>query len=1011
MMKKKKDSRSTVKIILLAFVVVSVLVLVPSIPKSYAHAFVIGSNPPPFASLSTPPSQVEVDFVDPIDINHSQIKVLDTNGKAVNNNDWHYITSDHTKAVVTLPPNLPNGIYTVYTKVLDAADGHTTTNAFVFAVGQPIPQNLLNKKESVSFTDIVSIQDTIARYPSLVGQIIVVGAVFSSFWLWRPLSRISVLKDVIERTRVDVDKNMTRWVLIGSIIILGGDAAMISSEMYSISSGFIDAVSTNFGHMWIVRMVLSAALFGVAFVTYRKQKQSNTVLPKGLVAALFGLGIAVLTTTTLISHGAASGKFLAEVFDFVHNVVSSLWIGGVMYLAFVVAPLLRRMSDDRASASILSVIIPRFSTIVLALLGIVAMTGPSLLYELENNLSITLASIYGYILIIKLSLAGAMIGLGALHQFIIYRQARSVIAISSLQESHSAMPIEPKTSAKNGNGSKSVISHFGRFIKIEAIIGFVLIASIAVLVDSGLPAIQFQNELAQQQQQIPHVYAFTTPLVTQNQFTETRFTDTGDRIVMAISPFYSGKNNITLSFFDSNGNPLSNINSTTITLDQVDKNIGPLVVGYNPIEQQANNAREVSPGVFSISTSAFAIPGHWEAQVEGTTSQAGALNAVTTFDDLYVKPNLDQMQANITEYKMPDNAQPLYPLYDPIRNVVWVGDSSIGSGKLWEFDLGSKQFTEHKINGTSIIMYTIMDFQNNIWYSDPLTKVLGYFDPDTNSTQNYKLPANTTISGLAIDNTGNLWMSSASSNQLLEFDTQAKTFHLFGLPANSLPLGISIDQSTNQIWVAESGSGKIAEVDPLQNYSVTEYSPYNGTLSSPTAILFDSVTGKVFVSEHDGKAVSVFDPLTKSFDRYQTDPDPQDLPFGMVFDANHDLWLAQHTFDKIAVIDPRTGKTSEFSIPTKSSFTQWVTSDSNGDIILAEQRANALGLLTTSTAPGFVENVEQAGAVLGVPLSFSYADVAGPSIAGCLVAVAFLYSKSATELSGSLRQIKKAYGQ
>lgn len=996
---------SAPKIILCFCVVFAVLILVPNIPKSYAHAFVIGSDPPPFASLSTPPSQVEIEFIDPIDINHSQIKVLDANGKKVNNDDWHYITSDHTKTVVTLP-SIPNGIYTVYTKVLDAADGHTTTNAFVFAVGQPIPASLLNKKESVSFTDIVSIQDTLARYPSLLGQVVVVGALFSSFWLWKPLSRVPVIEEAFEATRVKIDTSMTRLVLIGSIIILGGDAAMISSEMYSINSGFLDAVSTNFGQMWIVRMSLSVALFGVAFIAYRKQKQSIHVLSNGLTAVLFGLGVAVLTTTTLISHGAASGKFLALVLDFVHNVVSSLWIGGVIYLSFVVVPGLKQVFNHRLNASVLTVIIPRFSTVVVALLGVVAMTGPALLYELENNLSITLASIYGDILIIKLSLAGAMIGLGAIHQTIIYRQARNVLAVPTIQEHHT-MPIDLKIPASDGNESKTVVSHFGKLIKIEAVIGFLLIASIAVLVDSGLPAIQFQNELSQQQQQIPHVYAFATPLVNQDQFTETRYTDTGDKIVMTISPFYSGKNNITLSFFDPNGNPLIGINDTSITLNQVDKSIGPIVVGYNPNERQTTNTVQVSPGVFSVSTSAFAIPGHWDAQVEGIATQAGAFNAVATFDDLYVKPNLSQLQANITEYKMPDNAQPLYPIYDPIRDVVWVGDSAIGSGRLWEFDPDSKQFTEHKIGGTNIITYTIMDFQNNIWYSDPLSKVLGCFDPDSGKTQNYPLPANTTISGLAIDNIGNLWMTSASSNQLLEFDMQKKTFHTFNLPANSVPLGISIDQSTNQIWIAESGSGKIAEVDPSQNYEATEYGPYNGTLSSPTAILFDPVTNKVYVSEHDGKAVSVFEPLTKLFEKYQTDPDPQDLPFGMAFDANHDLWLAQHPFDKITVIDPRTGKTNEFSIPTKSSFTQWVTSDSHGDIILAEQRANSIGFLTTSTTPGFVENTEQASTVLGVPLPFDYADVVGPSIAACLVAVSFLYSKSAMELGYSVRQITK----
>ena len=1001
----KNKSKSSTKIMLFILVSFSILIIAPSIPRSYAHAFVVGSDPPPFASLSKAPSQVEVDFIDPIDINHSQIKVLDANGKDVANNDFHYVSGDKTKAVVSLPYNLPNGIYTVYTKVLDETDGHTTTNAFVFALGQPIPQDLLHKKESVSFSDIVSVYDAIARYPALIGQIIVVGALFSSFWLWKPLAKVSALKDAFGPTRVKIDNSMTKLVLIGSIIILGGNAAMILSEMHSIDSGFIDAASTNFGQMWTVRMSLSAALFGLALVTYLKQRKSDKLVSKGLVAALFGLGISVLTTTTLISHGAASGIFLALVFDFVHNVVASLWIGGVIYLAFVVAPILKSMIDDRLSISILTVVIPRFSTVVVGLLGVVAMTGPSLLYELEKSISITLASIYGEILIIKLALAGAMIGFGAYHQVILYRQARRTIPIASTQNHSVAMPIIPQITIKSGNHSIPVVKHFSRFIRIEAIIGFLLIASIAVLVDSGLPPTQFQNELSQQKNQVPHVYAFSTPLVAQNQFAETRFTDNGDKIVMSITPYYSGKNNVTLSFFDSNGNPLNGINATSITLNQVDKNIGPLVVGYNPDTQKTSNVEKVAPGVFSISTSAFAIPGHWNAQVEGITSQAGALNAVTTFDDLYVKPNLSQLQANITEYKMPDKALPLYPLYDPIRNVIWVGDSAISSGRLWEFDLGSKQFTEHKINGTNIIMYTIMDFQNNIWYSDPLSKILGYYDPENGKTQSYPLPANTTISGLAIDNAGNLWMTSASSNQILKFDMQKKTFRPYDLQANSVPLGISIDQSTNQIWVAESGTGKIAMVDPSQNYAVSEYSPFNDTLSSPTSILFDSVTKKVYVSEHDGKAVSAFDPLTNSFEKYAVDPDSQDLPFGMAFDSNHNLWLAQHTFDKIAVIDPRTGKTAEFPIPTKSSFTQWVTSDSNGNIILAEQRANALGILTTSTIPGFIENTEPTSAI-GVPVPFSYAELAGPSMAGCLVAVAFIYTKTTTEVRDSLRNLK-----
>ena len=621
-------SKPSNKIIFSVFVSLFILAIISGIPKSYEHAFVIDSNPAPASSVNTVPSQIEIEFVDPIDMRYSQIKVLDSNGKAIQNNDWHFLNDEHTKTAVTLPPDTPNGIYTVYTKVLDATDGHTTTNAFVFAIGQPIPASLLNAKTNISFADIVSIPDSIARYPTLLGQIIVVGAVFSTFWLWRPVSRISALNDATKLMHSKIDMSATKIVLIGSIIILIGDVAMIASEASSINSGILEAMGTTFGNLWIVRTVLSLALFGMALLLYLKQKKSNTNLSKGQTIILFALGIAVLTTTTLISHGAASGKLAAAVLDFIHNVVASLWIGSVIYLAFVVVPQLKKVQDEKSSMSVLSLIIPQFSTIVVALLGLVVITGPFLLYVLENNLSLTLVSIYGEILIIKLSLAGAMIGIGAFNQNIIYRNALKVIASSQITKGSTM----PKDYEYRGDIGRSVLAKFNKSIKIEAMIGLVLIASIAVLADSGLPAIQFQDELVQQQQQIPNIFAFA-PLesLVQNKFTETSFTDNGN-IILTADPFFAGNNNITISFVDSKNNPID-INSTKITLDQVDKGIGPIAV---------NNAVKISQGVFSVNTAALAIPGHWEAQVEGITTTAGALNVVTNFNDLYVKPNLNQ---------------------------------------------------------------------------------------------------------------------------------------------------------------------------------------------------------------------------------------------------------------------------------------------------------------------------------------------------------------------------------
>ena len=58
--------------------------------------------------------------------------------------------------------------------------------------------------------------------------------------------------------------------------------------------------------------------------------------------------------------------------------------------------------DNQSKWSILCIMIPRFSTLPVVVLGIIVITGPFLLYLLEDDLNLTLASLYGKALLAKL---------------------------------------------------------------------------------------------------------------------------------------------------------------------------------------------------------------------------------------------------------------------------------------------------------------------------------------------------------------------------------------------------------------------------------------------------------------------------------------------------------------------------------------------------------------------------------------------------------------------------------
>ena len=1048
-------------VIVIAVLSILILISLPSVPKSYAHAFVMNSNPSPSQTLESPPTKVEVYLSEPVDLRYSKLSVIGQDGKQIDNKNVQYVNGDQTALTVTLPHDIKDGLYTVSTKMLSQIDGHVTDNAFVFGVGEAeIPNNISSEGLQPSSSQL-SILDAIARFPALVGQVMIVGAAFANLWLWRPMSKINWLKSAFAQTRNRVDRSLIKLIVVGSVILVLSDFGMIYVQAYSINAGIADAIATKFGTIWIARTLESFVVLVIAVVIHLKLKKTNSTIPsKQDILSILVVGLAMLATTTLIGHSSAVGNVIPIAIDFMHNLAASIWIGSVIYLAFVVVPKIKQAPlEEHVKASVLSIIIPRFSTIPVVILGIIVITGPFLLYILETNLDLILASLYGKALIAKLVLAAVMISIGGYNQTVIYRQALKVAAIAMTTSSSStSITTSPPTrtlstsnrssslkrrqgapkQTQNNNDKElpsssssssssnsyrhyiskmSTVSKLNTSTKIEAIVGILLLVAVAVLVNTGLPASEFQNQQQIIQQKIQaEAQTLSSKNIKYNTFTSTKFVENGTRIKLSIDPFTPGNNNFKISFLDQDRN-LLDIKSVKLKLTQIEQGIGPIEV----------DTKQISKGIFSANA-AFGLSGEWNVLVEAFQNKANSLNVVATYN-LFVKPTLDQMKFNVREFRITgsnNDSQPLYPLYDNRRNVIWVGDTIIDSGRIFEFSLNSNKFTEHKINDTSIVTVMALDHNNQIWYADPLMRHLGHYDPNTYTNQIYKIPSpDFSPSGIAIDRSDNVWLTSANTSSILRFNTQDKNFTTFQSPTTNITaaLDIMIDPS-DQIWIAE-GVGKLVNIDPANNFNVTEYSPKgkNNTLVNPIALLADPITGDIYISEHDGYAVSVFNPVIKTFKEYLP-LNSNGKPFGMALDSNKNLWIAEQTINKIAIIDPRTGEHKEVTIPSPSPFIQWLTSDSRGNIWFAEQRGDSLGVITINANP--LQSGSPAGDTTAISLSnnnqsssngyngfiphqygFNYTEIVGPVVAAGIIASALFYTKSITDLRNSMKQANK----
>lgn len=981
--------------VVIAVVTLAALLLPPA--AVYAHPIQVDSLPKPFAAVQSPPKEVIVYFSEPIELPYSRISVLGPDGSRVDTGGPRNAGGDTATIAVDLQPSLPEGVYTVTTKVLSAVDGHVVDSAFTFGIGAAPPGSGADgggSQQPGAPSQILSPNESASRFPGMVGQVMVVGAAFGTLWLWKPLERVPWLASAVAQKRQAIDRGMMGIVVVGTALVLASNIAIIVVQAVDIGASVADAIATRFGGVWLTRMIESSILMVIALFVWRRSKEG--VPSRAEVLAILVLGLAVLVTSSLIAHGAATGATAAVLIDFFHNAAASIWIGGLVLMGFVAVPRLLELSSERARSAAVSILIPRFSTIVVAILGLVVITGPLLLFLIESDLSLTLASTYGRVLAVKLALAGVMVAMGAYSQFVVQKHAAAaaVAGAGGRQHADSASSSTPTAAA----------SRFSKSLKAEAAVGIALLFMVSLMANSALPAGEFPQYRNSRDVAVgiaPSAFAADNgsgqPSPPASAYVQTIYTSAG-RVDLSIDPLAVGQNKFRLSFFDAENRVASDVSSAAIKLTQVDRRIGPIPIATS----------QASPGAFTADA-AFSIPGTWLVEVEGVRPESS--NIVASLD-VDVRPAIRDLSFDLEEYKIPQQPSlPLYPVFDADRQSIWAGDTMPRSSRIWQLDMQTGNYTVHPIENVTLVTQVAVDrLSGNLWYIDPTESKLGLYAPEEAASVQHVLPVPGVISGLAQDLDGNLWMPVVQANKIVRFSPATGQFDQYDIPTpNSRPVGIAADPRDGSIWVAES-TGKIARVDPATG-EIEEFEPPGANkLVVPTAVLPDPDGHDIYIAEHDGHTITAFNPLFRTFREYPA-LNEGGLPFGMAKDGFGFLWYAQHEIDRLAVIDPRTGQGTEVGIPTAGSFVQWLTSDDRGRIWFAEQRGGAIGVVTVTAKPPAVTpppppssgdgNGGTGGAVQEI--GFSLAEVAGPAIAAGVVLSALFYAKSAVDLRRNVR--------
>ena len=907
------------------------LILIIGVPSAYAHPFLVDSEPGQGQNAAVGTTQIIVFYSEAIEIDFSELKVFDSNGNKIDNMDTAYYEGESSLVITT--PSLEDGVYTVTSKVLSKIDGHLVQAAIIFGVGETqVDLSLLEAQEE---SEITFLAEAAARFPGIIGQTVVLGSVISGIVIWGT-QRKRFGKESRDLVNQAYRFKFAKLTGISLVAVFASNFIILAVQTLRLETSPIDVIDTAFGTTWLIRMIITIILLGIWFWMERKPHLS----PKKHIPML-AASLVLIFTTTMMGHGAATELTAPIILDYVHNLLASVWIGGVIFFGFVLLPTLASL-DGIQKAKVTLAMLPRYSGMITIALGILIITGPTLLWFLESDVASLTNSTYGSLIIAKIMLAIVLIGFGAFYQFKIQRQAERNLK----------------------SGKTFTFNKLSKPLKAEAMVGIALLGVVALLVNSSLPAGEIQTVDAQ---------GITLG------FSSTLFSEQA-KFDVSVIPLGVGPNTISVLVSNVSGEPLPDISGLKIKVSNPQRNIAPIEISITELKSNDGTTRYEGDATFGFA-------GTWEIEVEAQRTQTVNESVIFT---VLVKPTLSEIRTEITEYDFPDpDTAPLYPRFDG-DNTIWISDAA--KPRIWEFSIDDQQFRSHEFNGLTTIFLDI-DQNGKIWFTDTPNSMIGSFDPKTKKFETIKIPLLDAISEQSIpiavkaDFQNRIWVALVDKHRLLVYNQNTNEFEKFLQiqTEEAGPSALVIDDSGN-VWFAEALSGKIGMVDS-KTYQITEFAP-DPLLDEPFALLFDK-SGSLWIAEHIGPGITKFDPILETFERVKA-PNPESLPFGMAIDKYDNIWFGQHITDELAVYDPYNDQLIEVPIPTPESFTQFITADNDGNIWFVEQRGKKLGMVSISSVPG------QAKVVIdgSDEFDFNYAEIVSPLIAGGIVISSLFFVKS-----------------
>jgi len=314
---------------------------------------------------------------------------------------------------------------------------------------------------------------------------------------------------------------------------------------------------------------------------------------------------------------------------------------------------------------------------------------------------------------------------------------------------------------------------------------------------------------------------------------------------------------------------------------------------------------------------------------------------------------------------------------------VWFADDATPDRTLGKLDPRTGRVTDYKLadqaNAAEVSHALVFDKAGNIWFANGTEGAPTKFDPETGKFFRYPRPQDIPYSGdfITLDPQGNVW--SPDREGAFKLDPQTGKYTNYSLRPGKANYDIAADQEGNA-WVSQPGGNDMAFVDPHagkvvpvaldamspQGFEVTaldrELSASLGLTPNtatplekgPRRSVTDRANDTIWVCEFFADRLAKIDPRTKKVTEYPL-PHRFSQPYAATVDKNHVVWITMLNSDMIARFDPSTEKFTEYSLPTRGTEIRHIQVDSSTNpptVWLPYDRTNKIARIQFRTDAG-----------------------------------------------------------